>query len=267
MPRPARGRRYTVIAADLRKAIAADDYPPGAKLPTETELSDSYGVTRPTVRQALELLEQEGLVIRVPRQGTYVRTQTPMEWHITHGADPEHLHLVPADSDSYTADAAAAGRSSRQSITVTVEQASMQLDIYSLGELLALDDLTELVLARRRVRYLGPDLNSPADTPEQLADSYYPLRLVDDTEIMRPHSVNTADLLASRGYRAVRIRDINIPRMASEEERAKLHLPPVTPVLERIRITFTRDGTPVYAQHVITPGTGARVIYDVDFSR
>jgi GntR family transcriptional regulator len=264
VPRPPRGERYAAIATDLRAAIGREEYGAGTRLPTEIELAERYQVTRPTVRQAIDLLEAEGLVVRVPRQGTYVRTWTPMEWRMTHGAAPDHLHKVPVDSDSYQADAEAAGYSSRQVITVGVEQACTRLDVYSLAELLRLDP-ADLVLARRRVRYLG-ERGRPAETAESLADSYYPLKLAEDTAIMTPQSVNTAGILAERGYVTTRITDILIPRMASADERAKLSLPPVTAILERIRVTFTADGQPVYVQHVITPGNGARVIYDVDFT-
>ena len=48
------------------------EYPPNTRIPTENELSVSMGVSRPTVRQALNLLEQEGRLTRVKGSGTYV---------------------------------------------------------------------------------------------------------------------------------------------------------------------------------------------------
>jgi len=46
-------------------------YPVDGRLPTECELSVQLGVSRPTVRQALDLLAREGLVVRVKGSGTF----------------------------------------------------------------------------------------------------------------------------------------------------------------------------------------------------
>lgn len=59
--------RYQQIAAELRLAVDRGDYPVGSVLPSEGELVSRYGVARGTVRQAVALLEQEGVV--ATRQG------------------------------------------------------------------------------------------------------------------------------------------------------------------------------------------------------
>jgi DNA-binding FadR family transcriptional regulator len=59
-------RLYRQIADQLRQLIAHGEYPVGSRLPTERELADMLGVSRPTVREALIALEVEGrLRIRV----------------------------------------------------------------------------------------------------------------------------------------------------------------------------------------------------------
>lgn len=63
--------KYRSIARHLRERCAA--LPEGAQLPPERELSERYGVSPMTVRQALGLLEDEGLVDRVFGRGTYVQ--------------------------------------------------------------------------------------------------------------------------------------------------------------------------------------------------
>ncbi|HZU74845.1 MAG TPA: GntR family transcriptional regulator [Acidimicrobiales bacterium] len=52
--------RYRAIAADLRRDLGAAT--PGSLLPSEAELSQRYGVSRVTVRKALEVLREEGLI-------------------------------------------------------------------------------------------------------------------------------------------------------------------------------------------------------------
>lgn len=58
----AREIRYRSIADDLRRQIASGDLVPGAVLASEAELAGSYGVSRVTVRKALEVLREEARV-------------------------------------------------------------------------------------------------------------------------------------------------------------------------------------------------------------
>ena len=58
----ARQPRYHAIADDLRRGIERRDYGTGQLLPSESALSTSYGVSRVTVRRALDVLRREGLV-------------------------------------------------------------------------------------------------------------------------------------------------------------------------------------------------------------
>ncbi|MEU8321177.1 winged helix-turn-helix domain-containing protein [Nonomuraea sp. NPDC048881] len=65
--------RYEVIAARLREQIVHGDLGPGAGLPSEAELRRQFGVSRNTVRQALSVLEHEGLVVAEHGRGRFVR--------------------------------------------------------------------------------------------------------------------------------------------------------------------------------------------------
>lgn len=50
------------IAAELRRRIARGDFRPGDALPSENELTAELGYSKPTVREALRILENEGLI-------------------------------------------------------------------------------------------------------------------------------------------------------------------------------------------------------------
>ena len=54
--------RYRTIAAELRHQVQAGEIPAGRLLPSEADLSRAYGVSRVTVRKALDLLRSEGLI-------------------------------------------------------------------------------------------------------------------------------------------------------------------------------------------------------------
>lgn len=54
--------RYRAIADDLRRQVEAGQFGAGRLLPSEAELSASYAASRITVRKALDVLREEGLV-------------------------------------------------------------------------------------------------------------------------------------------------------------------------------------------------------------
>ena len=53
--------------------IQSGEYPPKSKIPTENELVELLGVSRPTIRQALDSLTQAGDLVRVKGCGTFVK--------------------------------------------------------------------------------------------------------------------------------------------------------------------------------------------------
>ncbi|WP_310463109.1 FadR/GntR family transcriptional regulator [Sphaerotilus sp.] len=55
-------RLYRQIADQLRQHIQRGEFPVGSKLPTERDLAQKLGVSRPSVREALIALEVEGLI-------------------------------------------------------------------------------------------------------------------------------------------------------------------------------------------------------------
>ena len=60
------------LAGILRRKIKAGKYKHLDPLPSESTLVQEYGVSRDTVRRAVALLRDEGLVFTVPQRGTYV---------------------------------------------------------------------------------------------------------------------------------------------------------------------------------------------------
>lgn len=63
---------YRQIAAQLRQRVLSCDLAPGAMLPSEHALVESYGVSRGTVRAALALLTSEGLIETIAGRGRRV---------------------------------------------------------------------------------------------------------------------------------------------------------------------------------------------------
>jgi DNA-binding FadR family transcriptional regulator len=67
-----------LVAARIRRQIIRGELALDAALPTETELMDEFGISRPTLREAFRVLESEGLIVirRGSRGGARVQVPT-----------------------------------------------------------------------------------------------------------------------------------------------------------------------------------------------
>jgi DNA-binding GntR family transcriptional regulator len=63
---------YSQVARGMRERIMSGEYRAGDRLPSEAELCAMYGVSRMTVRRAVTLLVQDGVVFTEPRRSTSV---------------------------------------------------------------------------------------------------------------------------------------------------------------------------------------------------
>lgn len=91
------------VADQLRQLIG--EHPPGTLIPSERELSEQFGVSRPTLRIAVDELAREGLLLRHQGRGTFTQ-QRPVSQPLAAGVLPpadgtwlsrvEEFSLVPA---------------------------------------------------------------------------------------------------------------------------------------------------------------------------
>ncbi|GAB3617918.1 GntR family transcriptional regulator [Okibacterium endophyticum] len=65
------------IASDLVRRITSGEFPFGATLPSESQLAQSYGVARGTIRRALDSLARQGVVAAQPGTGWAILSQLP----------------------------------------------------------------------------------------------------------------------------------------------------------------------------------------------
>lgn len=77
---------YRLLADALRSKIEQGDFGQSGRLPTEVELQRQHGVSRHTVREAMNQLEADGLIHRVQGSGTFA---TP-----THGKNGRYLRRI-----------------------------------------------------------------------------------------------------------------------------------------------------------------------------
>ena len=70
---------YLQIAQDIKGKIDREEIHANDRIPTEAELSKVYGVSRITIRKALEILVDEEILVRRQRLGTFVSDKKTVE--------------------------------------------------------------------------------------------------------------------------------------------------------------------------------------------
>lgn len=70
---------YLQLARILRERITSGRIPSGGRLPSLMELEEESGLARNTVRKALDVLRNEGLIVASPGRGMFVQQPEPDE--------------------------------------------------------------------------------------------------------------------------------------------------------------------------------------------
>lgn len=69
---------YVQAVDALRSLLQGGEYAAGMRLPSEPELAQRLGISRPTLREALQTLEEEGAIVRRHGVGTFVAEPRPV---------------------------------------------------------------------------------------------------------------------------------------------------------------------------------------------
>ena len=86
--------KYKLLANYLREEMFIQNWQGGHKLPTEAELADQFQVSRQTVRHALQLLAEEGVVESRQGSGTYATGRTQ-------NSDQRQVAVITSFLDDY----------------------------------------------------------------------------------------------------------------------------------------------------------------------
>ncbi|MFI0734464.1 GntR family transcriptional regulator [Streptomyces sp. NPDC021225] len=221
---------FRQIADRLREAIDKGRFKEGDKLPSETELVEHFGVSRMTVRNALALLQQEGLAVSEHGKGVFVRPRPPVRRLASDRFARRHRDQ---GKSAFTVEAEAAGsRPEVDSLEVKEERPSQDIAA-RLGS-------PRKVLARRR-RYLLDG------RPVEFATSYLPLDLARDTPIAQPNPGpgGIYARLEEMGHHLDHFDEEIRARMPSPQEVRTLHLASGVPVIHLIRTAYDSEGRAV----------------------
>ncbi|WP_030055348.1 MULTISPECIES: GntR family transcriptional regulator [Streptomyces] len=241
--------KYQRIADALKAAIDTGRYRAGDRLPGENDLMDEYGVARMTARQALGVLQSEGIAEARRGAGVFVRDFRPLRrrgiQRLAQGQWGSGRSIWSADIDNRT---------------LVVDQVSV----------------TERAAPEHVCRVLGVDPGTPMcvrhrrfvldGKPVLLSTSYLPAGLVAGTAITREDTGpgGTYARLAEIGAKPVHFREEVRSRMPSTEESTRLELSAGTPVILICRTAFADEGQVVELNEMILDAASYVLEYDFD---
>nr|WP_281172703.1 GntR family transcriptional regulator [Jiangella gansuensis] len=214
---------YFQVAQHLEQLIESGAYPPGTRLDNEIMLADQLGLSRPTMRRAIEYLVDRGLLVRKRGVGTQV-------------VQPKVRR--PVELSSLYDDLRAAGKEPRTEILSFEVQEPSEV----VAEALGLTTGGE-VYAIRRLRYTG-------DEPLSIMSNFVP------TELLR---LDAASLAENGLYALIRNAGVNLKiatqtiggRAARAAEARLLAENAGAPLLTMTRIAYDDTGRAVeYGSHL-----------------
>ncbi|MBV6701118.1 GntR family transcriptional regulator [Kitasatospora aureofaciens] len=241
--------KYQRIADSLRAAIDAGEYRAGDRLPGENDLMDEYGVARMTARQALGVLQSEGIAEARRGAGVFVRDFRPLRrrgiQRLAQGQWGSGRSIWSADIDKRT---------------LVVDQVSVtqQGAPDHVARVLGVDPGAPMCVRHRRFVLDGK--------PVLLSTSYLPAGLVAGTAITREDTGpgGTYARLAEIGAKPVHFREEVRSRMPSAEEGTRLELSAGTPVILICRTAFADEGQVVELNEMILDAASYVLEYDFD---
>jgi len=223
---PTADRPLSLQLADvLRCEIREGTRSPGSQLPTESEFHERYGVSRTTVRAALQQLVNEGLVVTRKGYGSYVRDRPPIRRissnrrHAVHRASGKPIFDTEVDAQGQVP--------SRRMLKVGRTEAPPDI-----AQWLQVEPGESVVLRSR--------LQSINDQPAVLSSSYFPFWLAKGTRLELPGALPEGpdNAIEALGYRFAHGAEVLSARMPTPEEVQILRLPPGVPVVRLLHIDY-----------------------------
>lgn len=223
------------IAEALRAAIERGDYVEGDQLPSERVLASRYGAARNTAREAISLLQAEGLLDVRHGRGAFVRPTARM---IRLGADRYSSRLRRETGLSpFRVEAQKVGKTAR----VQVPEIARVRPPTDVAERLGVSTDEESVV--RRTNHYFAD-----EEPVQIGLTYIPWVIAEQSplaaEVTAPGSRLSSiyNELEHLGHRLARVREEITARMPRPDEVETLRIPPGVPVLQVLHTGMDDDG-------------------------
>jgi GntR family transcriptional regulator len=230
---------YVQIQRDLRAKVESGQWPVGAKIPTEPELQKTYGVSRGTVRRAVDELARQGYVVKKHGRGTFVRSTSPI---LQKSELASFTHQLSAQGLAPTNRLLSAGR-------IRAAEAEGQVK-----EAFGLTNEAEVIHIRR--------LRLGDGVPLAIQSVY--LLLASCPGILEEDLSHLFQLYETRYGVRISLADETIRvGQAAEDEAALLEIAPGDPIVIRDRISLTPDGEPFEVLHSVDRGDRFQYRYQI----
>jgi GntR family transcriptional regulator len=211
---------YVQIAESLLDRIESGELRPGDRLPSERELSQMLGVNRMTVRRALQVLEQQGLLMRRRGDGTYIAAPK---------IERQASRLVP-----FTKGMQRRGYTPGAKV-ITFEKRPVEASVAKELQL----PVSTPVYYIRRLRLVNQE-------PVMLETFTVPVRRVPGLERYDLVDRSAYEVMETEyGISVTRARQSLEPVIATEYEAELLGVRPGAPLMLERRLSFDQDGQPV----------------------
>lgn len=241
---------YKQIADHLRAAVGRGRLQPGEQLPSEAQLMEHYGVARMTVRNALRILQDQGLTTAEHGRGVYVRSRPPVRRLASDRFAQRHRKKGKAAFLAESEQAAATPLVDM--IEVTEGQPPAEV-----ADRLGLSEDGRTVVRSRRY--------SLDSRPVETAVSYIPVDLAIGTPIADPNPGpgGIYARLEESGHILERFTEEVAARMPSPDEARTLGLAPGVPVFRLVRTAYDTDGRAVEVCDTIMAADAYLLAYDL----
>ncbi|MEV7427080.1 GntR family transcriptional regulator [Streptomyces sp. NPDC091212] len=236
------GNRYHHIADDLRRLIAAGTWPTGEKLPAEQKLAARYRVSTPTLRNALEVLQSEGLVEKRHGAGNFVRRPGQRLTYASERAADAAVGVGVAAGLNVSHDRNTVKADNRLARLLAVRVDSPLTEYVFVGHQGASPRSLARVYVPYAVARLGPVEGNGAEGPSPWGDDVH-------------------DLLAAAGIRVAATTERATARFPTGDEAQLLHITRRSPVLAVERVAADADGRVVEGALLVLPGDRSEVLY------
>ncbi|MBC9729787.1 GntR family transcriptional regulator [Streptomyces sp. TRM68367] len=221
--------KYVRLAQTIQRRIEDGTYPPGTRVPSENQLVQAFGMSRPTVVRALELLKRDGWVESRQGYGTIVRGRP----------------AVVEQKDRRGSEALARDESQAAGRLVEVGYVPVPARVASA---LGLPKRAKILMRRFLVEEDGE--------PIELVSSYFPAGLVEGTELESAKALTDgtrAHLEARKKVRFDHVTERVSARLPERDEAELLDLPEGVPVLSVLVVACDASGQALQVSDVLIP--------------